>query len=187
MAHGRVSDIRLSFVKVISFCTLLFVLPKARLISTAVSSKVWEGPRCRLSQGRQLGAVLTCSLIKSSWARVHLWQGLCQAADRWEAVLNTNVTPSADRQEMHHASPPPLTPPHSTPAVPTTAVIQYLIYDMTQAGGVQTACLLISFWVGVHPGLPWFASEKTHPDKAFCAADGDGNKDRKGWGGISQS
>lgn len=91
------------FVEVISFCTLLFVLPKAPLISTAVSSKVWEGPRCRLSQAWQLGAVLTCSLIKSSWARVHLWQGLCQAADRWEAVLNTNVTPNGDREEMHYA------------------------------------------------------------------------------------
>lgn len=77
-----------------------FVLPKAPFISTAVSGKVWEGPRCRLSQGWQLGALLTCSLIKSSWARVHLWQGLCQAADRWEAVLNTNVTLSGDRQEM---------------------------------------------------------------------------------------
>lgn len=30
--------------------------------------------RFRLSQRWQLGAVLTCSLIKSSWAMVHLWQ-----------------------------------------------------------------------------------------------------------------
>lgn len=92
------------FVKVILFCMRLFffffVLPKAPFISTAVSSKVWEGWRCQLSQGWQLGAVLTCSLIKSSRARVHLWQGLCQAADRWGAVLNTNVTLSGDRQEM---------------------------------------------------------------------------------------
>lgn len=90
-------------VEVSSFCILLIVLPKAPLIRTPVSSEVWEGPRCRLSQGWQLGAVLTCSLIKSSWARVHLWQGLCQAADRWEAVLITNVTSTGDRQEMHCA------------------------------------------------------------------------------------
>lgn len=70
---------------------LCFVLPQAPFISTAALSKVREGWRCWLSQGWQLGAVLTCSLIKSSWARVHLWQGPCQAADRWEAVLNTNV------------------------------------------------------------------------------------------------
>lgn len=88
------------FVEAILFwMPLFFVPPKAPFISAAVSSKVWEGLRCRLSQGWQLGAVLTCSLIKSSWARVHLWQGLCQAADRWEAVLNTNVTLSWDRQE----------------------------------------------------------------------------------------
>lgn len=144
----------------------LFVLPKAPLISTAVSGKVWEGPRCRLSQGWQLGAVLTCSLIKSSWARVHLWQGLCQAADRWEAVLNTNVTPNGDRQKMHYAP----------PAAQRTAVIQYLIYDMTQAGGVRAACLLllISPWLNVHGGLLWLASEKAQLDKVFCA----------GWGGA---
>lgn len=128
------------FVEVMSFCTFLFVLPKAPLISSGVSRKVWEGPRCRLSQGWQLGAVLTCSLIKSSWARVHLWQGLCQAADRWEAVLNANVTPSVDRQEM-----PPL-------AVPTTAVIQYLIYGMIwheegESGQPVCFCLFLLDWV----------------------------------------
>lgn len=144
VARGCVSDIRPSFVEVTSFCTLLFVLPKAPLISTAVSSKVWEGRRCRLSRGWQLGAVLTCSLIKSSWARVHLWQGLCQAADRWEAVLNTKWRQARDA----------LCPP----AVPTTAVIQYLIYDMTQKGGVRAVCLLvlISSWLGVHEALLWF-------------------------------
>lgn len=97
-----VSDVHTSWWRCCCFIffTFFFVLPKAPFISTAASGKVWEGPRCRLSQGWQLGALLTCSLIKSSWARVHLWQGLCQAADRWEAVLNTNVTLSGDRQEM---------------------------------------------------------------------------------------
>lgn len=88
-------------VEVISFYMLFFcVLPKASLISAAVSRKVWESLRCRLSRGWQLAAVLTCSLIKSSWARVHLWHELCQAADRWEAVLNTTVTLSGARQEV---------------------------------------------------------------------------------------
>lgn len=175
MTHSSVAVIRQTCrVEVISFCTLLFVLPKAPLISTAVSGKVWEGPRCRLSQGWQLGAVLTCSLIKSSWARVHLWQGLCQAADRWGAVLNTNVTPSGDRQEM-----PPLL------AVPTTAVIQYLIYDMTRGRGARAACLLllISSWLGVHESLLWVATEKTRLDKVFCAAIGNGGG--KDWVGQS--
>lgn len=46
---------------------------KASLIG--VSREVGRGSvRCRLSQRWQLGAVLTRSLIKSSWAMVHLWQ-----------------------------------------------------------------------------------------------------------------
>lgn len=96
-AHCSVSDIHASWWR---WCCFIFFTFLFSLKHLSLAGKVWEGPRCRLSQGWQLGALLTCSLIKSSWARVHLWQGLCQAADRWEAVLNTNVALSGDRQEM---------------------------------------------------------------------------------------
>lgn len=56
------------FVLSSSLCSL-----KASLIG--MSREVGRGSaRCRLSRRWQLGAVLTCSLIKSSWAMVHLWQ-----------------------------------------------------------------------------------------------------------------
>lgn len=139
-----------SFVEVTSFCTVLFVLPKAPLISTAVSSKVWEGLRCRLSQGWQLGAVLTYSLIKSSWARVHMWHWLCQAADRWEAVLNTKWRQASD------ALPPPCCANNSCNS------ILKIWYD-TRRRKVRAACLPlpISSRLGVHE-LPCGLHQRKH-------------------------
>lgn len=131
---------------------------------------MWEGWRCRLSQGWQLGAVLTCSLIKSSWARVHLWQCLCLVADRWEGVLNTSVE---DRQEM---------PPCCADNICNSLLNMWYDRRRGVCGSMFTFTFFIP-WEGVQEGLLWFASDGTQLDKVFCAGSGDSMI----WGRVSQS